>query len=168
MKLFSLSKLYVKKGVLSSRAVCWECDQRRNKFACNTNLHVLDDQVIKPANDDTHVASRAVVESSEVRQEMKKRARETEKRHNRSSLSPSHSSVSKQQWPCHRSTTFEETYIRRQRKRAGNPLPVPRGKDLDIPPEYHQTTSGQQFLLFDSGHGEDRIIIFATERPAPR
>ena len=53
--------------------------------------------------------------------------------------------------------------IRRQRKRAGNPLPVPQDKDFDIPPEYHQTTGGQQFLLFDSGHGEDRIIIFATD-----
>ena len=53
--------------------------------------------------------------------------------------------------------------IRCQRKRAGNPLPVPQDKDFDIPPEYHQTTSGKQFLLFDSGHGEDWIIIFATD-----
>ena len=56
----------------------WECDQRRNKSACKAKLHVLDDQVIKQVNDHTHVASRAVAESSKVRQEMKKRARETE------------------------------------------------------------------------------------------
>ena len=30
--------------------------------------------------------------------------------------------------------------IRRQRKRAGNPLPVLQDKDFDIPPEYHQTS----------------------------
>ena len=50
-------------------------------FLVNTQhlhqLHVLDDQVIKQVNDHTHVASRAVVESSKVRQEMKKRARES-------------------------------------------------------------------------------------------
>ena len=63
--------------MLSSGAVCWECDQRRNKFACKAKLYVLDDQVIKQVNDHTHVASRAVVESSKVRQEMKKRARES-------------------------------------------------------------------------------------------
>ena len=50
----------------------------RNKFACKAKLHVLDDQVIHQVNDHTHVASRAVVGSSKVRQEMKKRARETE------------------------------------------------------------------------------------------
>ena len=86
-----------KAKVLSSGAVCRECDQRRNKFACKAKLHVLDDQVIKQVNDITHVASRTVVESSKVRQEMKKRARETEETHNRSSLSPSHFSVSKRQ-----------------------------------------------------------------------
>ena len=64
--------------MLSSGAVCWECDQLRNKSACKAKLHVLDDQVIKQVNDHTHVASRAVVESSKVRQEMKKRAIETE------------------------------------------------------------------------------------------
>ena len=78
MKLLFQSNLYVKLKVLSSGAVCWECDQRRNKFACKAKLHVLNDQVIKQVNDHTHVASRAVVESSKVRQEMKKRARETE------------------------------------------------------------------------------------------
>ena len=70
-KLLFQNNLYVKQKVLSSGAVCWECDQRRNKFACKAKLHVLDDQVIKQVNDHTHVASRAVVESSKVRQEMK-------------------------------------------------------------------------------------------------
>ena len=64
--------------MLNSGAVCWECDQRRNKFACKAKLHVFDDHVIKQVNDHTHVASRAVVESSKVRQEMKKRVREIE------------------------------------------------------------------------------------------
>ena len=77
MKLLFQNDLYVKQKVLSSGAVCWECDQRRNKFACKAKL-VLDDQVIKQVNDHTHVASRAVVESSKVWQEMKKRARGTE------------------------------------------------------------------------------------------
>ena len=30
--------------MLSSGAVCWECDQRRNKFACKAKPHVLDNQ----------------------------------------------------------------------------------------------------------------------------
>ena len=57
MKLLFQNNLYVKQKVLSSGAVCWECDQRRNKFACKAKLHVLDDQVIKQVNDHTHVAN---------------------------------------------------------------------------------------------------------------
>ena len=44
MKLLFQNNLYVKQKVLSSGAVCWECDQHRNKFACKAKLHVLDDQ----------------------------------------------------------------------------------------------------------------------------
>ena len=142
MKLLFQSNLYVKQKVLSSGAVCWECDQHRNKFACKAKLHVLDDQVIKQVSDHTHVASRAVVESSKVRQEMKKRARETEETPQQI-ISQSVALLSEQATvampPIHRIRRD----IRRQRRRAGNSLPVPQDKDFDIPPEYHQTTSGQ-------------------------
>ena len=79
------------------------------------SLYVLDDQVIKQVNDQTHVASRAVVEPSKVRQEMKKHARETEE-----AMPPIH---------------HIRRDIRRQRKRAGNPLPVSQDKDF----KNHQT-----------------------------
>ena len=113
-------------------------------------------------NDHTHVASRAVVESSKVRQEMKKRARETEETPQQI-ISQSVALLSEQAAVAMPPIQHNRRDIRRQRKRAGNPLPVPQDKDFDMPPEYHQRTSGQQFLLFDSGHGEDRIIIFATD-----
>ena len=44
--------------VLKNGAVCWECDKRRNKFACKAKLHVLDDQIIKETNDHTHATNR--------------------------------------------------------------------------------------------------------------
>ena len=81
-------------------AVCCECDQRHNKFACKAKLHVLDDQVIKQVNDHTHVASRAVVESSKVRQEMKKRARETEERPQQNSSFKNHQPTMRLCQPC--------------------------------------------------------------------
>ena len=44
MKLLFQNNLYVKQKVLSSGAVCWECDQRHNKFACKAKPHVVDNQ----------------------------------------------------------------------------------------------------------------------------
>ena len=46
-KLLYDNYMYVKQKVLKNGAVCWECDKRRNKFACKAKLHVLDDQIIK-------------------------------------------------------------------------------------------------------------------------
>ena len=46
-KLLYYNYMYVKQKVLKNGAVCWQCDQRRNKFACKAKLPVLDDQIIK-------------------------------------------------------------------------------------------------------------------------
>ena len=119
MKLLFQNNLYVKQKVLSSGAVCWECDQRRNKFACKAKLHVLDDQVIKQVNDHTHVASRAVVESSKVRQEMKsvQETEETQQQIISQSVALLSEQVAVAMPPIH----HIRRDIRRQRKRAGNP-----------------------------------------------
>ena len=54
--------------------------------------------------------------------------------------------------------------LRRQRQRAGNPLPVPMGRgDFDVPLQCQQTGQGQRFLLHDSGRSDDRVLIFATQ-----
>ena len=65
----------MKQKVLKNGAVCWECDQRRNKFACKTKLPILDDQLIKVTNDHTHAVNKGKVQALKVRQEMKKCAR---------------------------------------------------------------------------------------------
>ena len=72
-KLLYNNYMYVKQKVLKNGAVCWECDRRRNKFACKTKLPVLDDQIIKVINDHTHAVNRCEVQASKVGQEMKKR-----------------------------------------------------------------------------------------------
>ena len=54
-KLLHTNCIYVKQKVLKNGAVCWECDQRRNKFACKAKLPVLDDQIIKVTNDHLQV-----------------------------------------------------------------------------------------------------------------
>ena len=75
-KLIHGNHVYVKQKVLKNGAVCWECEQRRNKVACKAKLHVLNDQIVKNVNEHTHPANRGEVESIKVRQAMKKRARE--------------------------------------------------------------------------------------------
>ena len=153
--------MYVKQKVLKNGSVCWECDQRRNKFACKAKLHVLDDQIIKEINNHTHAVNRGEVQASKVRQEMKKRARETEETPQQIiSNAVAHLND-------HAAVTMLAVHhirreIRRQRKRAGNQVYVPQDRFFDIPPEYQQTAAGEAFLLHDTGNGDDRILVFAT------
>jgi hypothetical protein len=56
--------------------------------------------------------------------------------------------------------------IRHQRQEAGGHLPNPRyRRDIPaLPVQYQQTLNGEQFLVFDSGVGDDnRLIIFASQ-----
>jgi len=59
--------------------------------------------------------------------------------------------------------------IRRTKQHANDPLPVPPTvADLHIPEKYQRTTTGEQFLLHDSDHGDaadgPRLLIFATQQ----
>ncbi|XP_068235764.1 uncharacterized protein [Palaemon carinicauda] len=53
--------------------------------------------------------------------------------------------------------------IRRYKQAAGAPHPIPSNlADMVIPSEYKKTSSGEDFLLYDSGLIEQRILLFST------
>ena len=55
--------------------------------------------------------------------------------------------------------------IRQARRTAKVPLPNPTTlEELEIPLEYTQTKTGEIFLLYDSGPGQHRMLIFSTTR----
>lgn len=54
--------------------------------------------------------------------------------------------------------------IRRVRTHNQCALPIPKTmSDLKIADEYTKTMKGEQFLIFDNGASQDRILIFSTE-----
>lgn len=54
--------------------------------------------------------------------------------------------------------------MRRQRRRGLPPNPKSIQDVGRIPERYTKTLLGEQFLLFDSGEGEDRVLGFATRK----
>lgn len=49
----------------------------------------------------------------------------------------------------------------RLRNDCGPALPVSR-KNIVVPEEYSKTSQGKNFILFDSGPTDDRMLIFGT------
>jgi hypothetical protein len=63
------------------------------------------------------------------------------------------------------STNLIKQTIRWVRRTTNAPLPNPTNfDDLQIPLEYSQTETGENFLLHDSGPGHHRMLIFSTNR----
>lgn len=54
--------------------------------------------------------------------------------------------------------------MRRQRRRDLPPNPKTLQELPELPERYKNTLIGETFLLFDSGEGEDRVLVFATRR----
>ena len=55
--------------------------------------------------------------------------------------------------------------IRRHRQQEGIPHPIPQNtQDMEIPEELKVTARGEAFLLYDSGPGGARTLIFSTAR----
>ena len=55
--------------------------------------------------------------------------------------------------------------IRRYKQAIQAPHPIPRNlHEMVIPDEYKTTCKGENFLLYDSGLSENRILLFSTEK----
>lgn len=53
--------------------------------------------------------------------------------------------------------------VQRMRAKGKCPKNPSSLEELDFPDDYTKTLDGQDFLIFDSGPGEERILIFSTE-----
>ena len=49
-------------------------------------------------------------------------------------------------------------------KKCNNPKLPPEREDIVIPKKYKQTARGEDFVLFDSGMADDRILMFGTQK----
>ena len=138
---------------------------RRNLKQCKARIRVSGDQVVGQSGEHTHAPDIGRPEALNVRQSIKRRAIDTAEAAQQV-LSQEMENISDQaavKLPAIRNI---RRCVRRHRQDAGNPPPVPRTcADIVIPDEYQITTSGERFLMYDSGAGdEDRILIFGTER----
>ena len=154
---------YVKQKTLKDGVMSYECELRRYKEACKARLKVQDWEVVDRLHEHTHAPSDARCQRLKVMANMKRRAEETEEAPQQiltTNVQNVVGEVATQQPTIH----HIRRNIRRQRQKSGNPIPVPLTRaDIDIPEEYRVTADGQDFLLYDSGANNERVLIFSTQ-----
>ena len=162
-KLSYQSFIYVKQKNLANGVVSWECEKRRHN-RCNAKVKVRSEEVVSHVNTHSHAADPARKETLQIKTAIKRRAIETDETAQQiiSTAVTNCSDAAAAQLPPIRHI---RRGIRRLKKDAGNPIPVPQNlQTMEIPEEYTVTHRDEAFLLYDSGtDSQARILIFSTE-----
>ena len=154
--------VFVKSKNLSSGAISYECELRRNSKQCKARIHVVDGDIVKRINEHTHAADIGRPEALKVRQSIKRRAAENEE--------TAQQIITQELRGCSEQAAVKlpaintiRRGIRRYRQVLGNPPAIPQNRgDIVLPERYTQTEANEPFLMFDSGPDDDRILMFST------
>ena len=120
-------------------------------------------KVVKRTNEHTHEPSKQDVSCREMKAGIKRRARDSQ--------DSSHHIVSESIQTISEGTVTKrlnlnslKRIVQRERARTlAAPVQPATLDELVLPDEYQKTAKGEQFLLYDSGAGAQRFLIFRTQ-----
>ncbi|XP_031358774.1 uncharacterized protein LOC116182376 [Photinus pyralis] len=151
-----------KKERIIEGKIIWKCASY-NKCKCPGRVHTFEGEVVKSTSHN-HVADAAKLEARSVCNDIKRMAQQVEPTTQAivGAASEGLSLAGAGQLP---SVSSLKRTIQRARNRyeaiPANPINL---TELVLPPEYTVTNNGEPFLLFDSGPGEQRNLLFSSER----
>ena len=149
--------LFEKTGKMKKHWKCTEYD----KFKCRARCHTECENIVK-LSVHNHVPDVAKVEVRKSLAKIKAKAKTTQESTHKivaSTLKDTSTTVAGLLPPVR----FIKQTVRRARRLDGVPLANPAKLDeLVIPDVYKKTIKGEQFLMYDSGSGPHRILIFTT------
>lgn len=141
----------------------WYCSEMR-KCKCTSRVHTTQDNVVYYKDYHNHVPNAADIGAKKILNKLKEESvvcSETPLSLVASRTAGISSSVALS-LPSIRGM---KRMIQRKRQVTNFPLPLPNSLEtLDLPEQYKKTLGGDNFLIFDSGHIGQRILIFGTPR----
>ena len=141
----------------------WKCTEY-GTAKCKSRCHSKYGILTKQPTEHNHVPDRAKVESKKIMNAVKEKASSTQEATHQivasASVSVGSNVAVAAQLP---SVPNIKQTIRRVRHVHQTPLPSPPNLDeLTLPIEYTKTLKGENFLIFDSGTGSQRVLMFST------
>ena len=163
LKLCYNGYLYVKNKELPSGNTFYECERRRRNN-CKAKITLRGDQIIRETHEHTHAPDIIRQDLLSLREEMKEQAIKTQQS-SQQILCQMLQNVSEGVSSQLPSMSTIRRSIRRYKQAVHAPHPIPRNLcEMAIPDEYKRTCNEDNFLLYDSGPGENRILLFSTEK----
>ncbi|XP_068242204.1 uncharacterized protein [Palaemon carinicauda] len=143
--------------------IYWKCD-KYHKIKCKERVTTQGDEIVKEIKEHNHVCDAAEGEAQKVTENVSKRATST--------IQAPHALISNALVGCSEAAAVKRPKPQSMKRTVRGirfennclpPLPQCRS-DLFFTDEYTKSCRGENFLLFDSGPTEKRIVIFATQR----
>lgn len=161
-KLLLDGHLYIKDKQIDSK-IYWRCE-RYKKFKCSVRVISVDNDITKESGQHNHAADAAEVEAAQVMQNVRENARRTQ--------DAPHFILSQASFGLSQATSAKLPKVDNMKRTIRNirtkhdaaPAIPGNRRELVIPDNYKITKNGADFLLFDSGPTDDRILIFSTRR----
>lgn len=147
----------------------WKCENN-NKFKCKARVHTKNDEIIKTVGEHNHSADKAGLMVKKTLNCIKEQAINT-------AIAPTqlfaNSSIHIHDSVAARLPSVRLVRKMIHRKRKARPDAAghdPKKRcDIIIPEEYKLSLKNENFLFYDSGHGDkERILIFSTENNMKR
>ena len=157
---------YVFQKELSNNLQSWECVLRR-KGQCKAKIKLhMNGEFVGEINEHTHPPSQDQIEVTKIKASIKRRSQATHDTPQQI-LRAALQNISETAAVNLPQINNLKRTIHLQRKDNNLPPTPLRGEDITVLPEryYQVTKTGEQFLIFDSGYGDnERILIFATQQ----
>ena len=161
-KLIDNGHVYIK-DKSNGEKTFWKCEYSRSK-RCHGRVHTIGDSIAKRIGEHNHSGNACRAEVLDVMHNIIDRAVTTQDGP-QNIVADALNLASQPALGQLTSVNNMKRVIRRARKRKGampaNPLSL---QDLVIPDEFKKTLKSQDFLLYDSGQGDKRTLIFSTHR----
>ena len=141
--------------------ILWQCEQRG---VCKARVHTKGMEIVKRTNEHLHSPDEQAVICQETKIGIKRKARDSQDSSHQivgeSLLTVSEGTAAK----LPKLDSLKRTIQRQRVQQLAAPVQPTSLEQLALPPEYQQTSKGEQFLLYDSGPETQRILIFGTQR----
>lgn len=142
--------------------IVWRCTNfKRVKGLCPRKISTFGEDIVEVSGSHNHAANLSGVKLATILASIRHRAENSQD--NARTIIAQHLIAASNQVRSTISIPNISRNIRRRRQRR-NAIPVlPQNTiDLQIPHDYQHLTDGTQFLIFDSGPGQNRTLIFST------
>lgn len=153
------------KDKVDKKKTYWKCKQFKSG-SCHARIQSADDEILKTVGIHNHSADAALTEAGNVINIMKVRVQNSFDSPNQI-ISSAAGDISAEVAPKLPTISSIKKTLRRSRNIASfistttntNPKSA---KDLVLPEPYKLTSKNENFLLYDSGEVEERILVFGT------